>query len=258
MSIVAIARNHVMRLGDQGNVVSVLQLTLASFGYPLKGTGYFGGATDTAVTDFQRKHGLTPDGEVGLATAAALDAAMPVRSSIPIHPPSSEVARPLWVQAGMAWIGTKEQPGSGDNPTILNWAKEEGGDIAKEYTHDVIPWCALFANHILTQVGLKGTGTLWALDFAKWGQKLAGPAVGAFAPMQRSGGGHIPIVIGRDQKGNIMCLGGNQSDAVNIKPFDPARVKAWRWPNGIALPSLVGFNTLPIVHSDGRLSTNEA
>lgn len=28
------------------------------------------------------------------------------------------------------------------------------------YTHDSIPWCALFANHCLTKVGLKGTGTL--------------------------------------------------------------------------------------------------
>lgn len=32
--------------------------------------------------------------------------------------------------------------------------------------------------------------------------------------MLRDGGGHIAIVVGRDQHGNIMGLGGNQSDAV--------------------------------------------
>lgn len=247
----------VLKIGDQGAAVREVQLALAKLGYPLKGTGYFGGATDAAVTAFQKRAGIVSDGEVGPATSAALAAAIP--QGVPILTPStSEITRPMWVQAGMSWIGTKEQPGSGDNPVILNWAKEEGGDIAAEYTHDVIPWCALFANHVLTQVGLKGTGTLWALDFAKWGQKLDGPAVGAFAPMQRSGGGHIPIVIGRDQRGNIMCLGGNQSDAVNIKPFDPSRVVAWRWPNGVALPSAVGFKSLPVVQSDGKISSNEA
>lgn len=255
MTLAFVVGNAVLKLGDQGDNVQAVQWALAALGYPLKGTGYFGGATDTAVSDFQRKAGLTADGEIGPKTAAAIDSALP--HGVP-NPTVPEVTRPLWLQAGLGWLGTKEQPGSGDNPVILNWAKDQGGDIAAEYTHDSIPWCALFANQILTQVGLKGTGTLWALDFAKWGQKLAGPAVGAFAPMQRSGGGHIPIVVGRDQHGNLMCIGGNQSDAVNIKPFDPARVVAWRWPNGVALPAAVGFNSLPIVQSNGKLSSNEA
>ncbi|ACF02403.1 hypothetical protein Rpal_3905 [Rhodopseudomonas palustris TIE-1] len=37
--------------------------------------------------------------------------------------------------------------------------------MAKTYQHDSIAWCALFANHILTKVVLKGSETL-ALDFA--------------------------------------------------------------------------------------------
>lgn len=246
-----------LKIGDQGEEVRTLQLTLASLGYPLKGTGYFGGATDTAVTDFQKRQALPVDGEAGPVTMAALLEAVTAKAKGKTPLPV-ESARPLWLQAAIGWIGTKEQPGSGDNKVILNWAKDQGGDIAEEYTHDSIPWCALFANEVLHQVGLKGTGTLWALDFAKWGVNLAGPAVGAFAPMQRSGGGHIPIVVGRDQNGNLMCVGGNQSDAVNIKPFDPARVVAWRWPNGVPLPANVGMKLLPIVRSDGRLSLNEA
>ncbi len=257
MSIAAMIGPAGLRMGDQGEAVRAVQNALASFGYPLKGTGYFGGATDTAVVDFQKKQSLTPDGEVGPRTAAALDAALAGKAANGKLPVPKESTRPLWVQAAMGWVGTKEQPGSGDNKVILNWAKDQGGDIAAEYTHDAIPWCALFANQVLHQVGLKGTGTLWALDFATWGQKLAGPAVGAFAPMKRSGGGHIPIVIGRDQHGNLMCVGGNQSDAVNVKPFDPGRVVAWRWPNGVPLPNKTGMASLPLVRSDGQLSQAE-
>jgi len=132
--------------------------------------------------------------------------------------------RPTWLVKAIAHIGTHEIAGSRDNPIIMTWAKELGGDIAREYDHDEIPWCALFANAVLHEDGKAGTSTLWALDFAKWGQKLEGPAVGAFAAMRRNGGGHITIVVGRDQHGNVMCCGGNQSDAVNIKPFDPDRI----------------------------------
>ena len=171
--------------------------------------------------------------------------------------------RPAWLQAGLQLIGTKEVPGTGDNKSIINWAKDEGGDIGKEYTHDSIPWCALFANHCLQLASLTGTGTLWALDFAgKWPSiKLAGPAVGAFAPMVRSGGGHIIQVVGRDQHGNIMGLGGNQSDAVNIEPFPVSRLnKGFWWPRAAPVPAAdkIGLTRLPVVRSDGKVSSNEA
>lgn len=167
----------------------------------------------------------------------------------------------MWLEAGLGLVGLAEGVGSRDNPNIIDWAKEEGGDIASEYTHDSIPWCALFIDHILTRGGSKGTGTLWALDYAgKWPSvKLAGPAVGAIAPMQRVGGGHVICVAGRDQHGNIMGLGGNQSDRVSVVGFPPSRLnKGFWWPAGVALPSQVGFSALPIVKSDGRVSGKES
>ena len=229
-----------LKLGDQGELVKMMQLELAKRGYALKGTGYFGSATDTAVTAFQRRAYLKPDGEFGPATAKALDAT-PI-STITSPKVIEEVSRPLWLEAGIALIGTKEGSGAKDNQAIINWAKDEGGDISKEYTHDSIPWCALFANHILTKVGIKGTETLWALDFAgKWPSvKLIGPAVGAFAPMKRTGGGHITVIVGKDQHGNIMGLGGNQADAVNIEPFAASRLNQ-------------GFGGLKMLHYQSKL-----
>lgn len=260
-------KGQVARIGDFGPLVQEIQLGLRSLGYPLKGTGYFGPATDVAVEAFQKAAGLGVDGEVGPRTAAALDRAMSlprpgVRPSPSGGTPSIlEVGRPLWLQAGMRLIGTKETPGSKDNRTIIDWAKEEGGAIAKAYTHDSIPWCALFANVCLTRAGLKGTETLWALDFAgKWPSvRLPDMAVGAFAPMLRDGGGHIMIVVGRDQHGNVMGLGGNQSDAVNIKPFARSRLnKGFWWPKGTSLPAKTGFASLPLVTSSGKVSSSEA
>lgn len=250
----------VLRLGDQGDAVRALQVALAVVGYPLRGTGYFGGATDTAVTDFQKRQGLDPDGVVGPGTAGMLDSAVEAKSRGREALPA-ESLRPLWLQAGLKLINVKETVGSADNPEILEWAKEEGGSIAKDYKHDSIAWCALLANHILTKVGLKGTETLWALDFAgKWPAiKLAGPAVGAFAPMKRPGGGHIICVVGRDQHGNIMGLGGNQGDQVSILPFPEKRLDRGFWyPAGVTPPAAVGMKSLPLVRSDGRLSKDES
>lgn len=256
MSIQQLVGTNTFKLGDGGPVVTAIQLRLRDLGYALKGTGYFGNATDTAVSIFQKRAGVKADGQVGRLTAAILDADVkPVGTPLAV-----EVGRPLWLEAGIKLIGLKEGAGAADNKAIIEWAKDEGGDIAKEYTHDSIPWCALFQNHILTKVGLKGTETLWALDFAgKWPSvKLSGPAVGAFAPMQRSGGGHITCVVGKDQHGNVMGLGGNQSDAVNIEPFSRARLnKGFWWPDSVPVPSLIGFDSLPIVQSNGRVSSNE-
>lgn len=251
--------DFILKLGDQGELVKLAQLELAKKGYALKGTGYFGSATDTAVTSFQKRMKLKPDGEIGKLTAKAIDLT-PIST---INSPNivKEISRPLWLEAGINLIGTKEGIGIKDNKTIIDWAKDEGGDISTEYTHDSIPWCALFANHILTKVGLKGTETLWALDFAgHWPSvKLIGPAVGAFAPMKRTGGGHITIIVGKDQHGNIMGLGGNQADAVNIEPFAASRLnQGYWWPKDVSLPTQIGFSSLPIVNSNGKLSMNEA
>jgi uncharacterized protein (TIGR02594 family) len=167
-------------------------------------------------------------------------------------------SRPSWLIKALSYVGTCELAAPRNNPTIMGWAKKLGGDIGRHYNDDGIPWCALFANAVLHEDGKKGTGTLWALDFAKWGQRLQAAAVGALACMTRNGGGHVTIVVGRDQHGNLMCCGGNQSDAVSVKPFDPKRVISYRWPSEVPLPIEIGFDELPLVTSDGVRSTNEA
>jgi uncharacterized protein (TIGR02594 family) len=245
-----------LKMGMVSENVKLLQLALAEKGYALKGTGYFGPATDTAVETVQRNAGLKVDGEAGPLTAKIIDF-LPAKSLLS-EIKQAQISRPLWLEAGIKLIGVAETPGSKNTKAIMDWAKE---DNFKDYTADSIPWCALFMNHILMSVGLKGTGTLWALDFeGKWPSvKLIGPAVGAFAPMKRTGGGHIICIVGKDQHGNIMGLGGNQSDAVTIAPFAVSRLnQGFYWPKGPTLPAHIGINSLPLVTSTGKVSINEA
>jgi uncharacterized protein (TIGR02594 family) len=263
-----VSPNHSLKFGNSGPAVTAAQLAMKGMGYQLGGSGWFGPATDVAVRAIQRRAGIKVDGELGPATAKIIDDAVAHLTGAQPKPdahtdaaPKVEIDRPLWLEAGIALIGTKEKPGAGDNQAIIDWAHEEGGDIAKEYTHDSIPWCALFANHCLTKVGLPGTETLWALDFAgNWpAVKLIGPAVGAFAPMVRSGGGHIIQIVGKDARGNIMGLGGNQSDQVSIVAFPVSRLnKGFWWPKSVPIPKKVGLSQLPIVSSSGKLSTKES
>lgn len=163
-----------------------------------------------------------------------------------------------WIIRARGYVGLKEFPGERDNPTILGWAKGTGGSTEEAYDHDSIPWCALFVWAVMREVKLKFLDTLWALDGLKYGVGLSGPALGCIVCFKRDGGGHIAFVVGRDKNGNLMCLGGNQSDAVNIKPFDPDRAVGYRWPSEVAKPSKTGMATLPLLTSDGKVSTNEA
>jgi uncharacterized protein (TIGR02594 family) len=262
-----------LKMGDNGPAVVAAQLAMKTMGYQLGGSGYFGPATDVAVRTIQKRAGLKVDGEIGPNTAKVIDAAQAHVKGVVTTPdphtagaPFAEVDRPLWLEAGLSLIGT-ERESSGrfaeghDNPIIIEWAHELGGDISKEYTHDSIPWCALFANHCLAKVGLPGTNSLWALDFAgNWPSiKLIGPAVGAFAPMTRSGGGHIIQVVGKDAHGNIMGLGGNQSDEVNIRAFPILRLnKGFWWPKSVPAPKQIGLSQLPVITMAGKLSTKES
>lgn len=62
-----------LRRGNKGEAVEELQALLnAKFGFDLEIDGDFWKATETAVKEFQKKHGLTADGVVGKKTWAAL------------------------------------------------------------------------------------------------------------------------------------------------------------------------------------------
>lgn len=61
---------NVLSKGMQGQEVSSLQTDLKKLGYlETAATGYFGEATEAAVIRFQKDHGMSPDGVVGVNTS---------------------------------------------------------------------------------------------------------------------------------------------------------------------------------------------
>ena len=96
-----------------------------------------------------------------------------------------------------------------------------------------------------------------ARSYEKAGTKLDKPAYGCLVTFTRNGGGHVGFVVGKDSRGNLMVLGGNQGDAVNIKPFAVSRVTAYRWVGTMSVPAAMRYD-LPLLQSDGKASVNEA
>lgn len=254
MSLVNIIGNATYGLGNTGPTVQAIQFALRERGYvQLTGTGYFGTQTDTAVEDFQRRHGLDVDGVVGPATAAAIDAAA-------VAKPDSDVSKtPLWLTVSLDNVGLKEGAGAKDNKELISDIRT----VTKDYQHDATPWCGGWAGFCLVKAGYKASSKpLWALSYSDVKSepfvKLMGPALGAIAVKIRNGGGHVTFVAGRTRGGALACCGGNQNDMVNVSPYDPGVFIGYYWPKGAPMPKAVGFNTLPIVNTLGKPVSSEA
>ena len=167
-----------------------------------------------------------------------------------------------WVAVGRSKIGTYEIKGAKHNPVIVAmWELAFQATNQKAWIKDdETAWCGGFVGYSLAKAGLSKhipKEFYRAKAWAESGTSLNKAAYGCIVVFARDGGGHVGIVVGKDQKGNIMVLGGNQSDAVNIKPFAVNRVLAYRWCGSEKLPWASRYN-LPVLNSNGQVSTNEA
>ena len=161
------------------------------------------------------------------------------------------VSEPIWISEARKHIGLKEIPGEKHAPMILKWwrlIKRAG------IRSDEVPWCAAFVGGCLETVGLRSSRFESAKSYLEWGTPLLRPAYGCVVIFLRQGGGHVGFVVGQDERGRIMVLGGNQKDKVGIDPFDRSRVVGYRWPDGHALASI----DLPLIASSAPSSRNEA
>lgn len=166
------------------------------------------------------------------------------------------MTEPRWLTRARAYIGMREIPGAKHESRILKFWEA----IKAPYRDDETSWCGAFVGGVLSESGLPiVSGGAAARGWLKLAKKLDKPAVGAVVVFWRGDpkgwSGHVGFVVGRDKAGNIMVLGGNQSDAVNIKPFAMTRVLGYRWPDPLTdAPA----GPLPLLNSNGRVSTNEA
>lgn len=161
------------------------------------------------------------------------------------------MSEPAWLTEARKHIGVREIKGPKHEPKILRWWKDiRRGGIKNDET----AWCAAFVGGCLEAVGIVSSRYESAKSYLSWGVPLNAPVEGCIVVFARSGGGHVAFAVADDGKGRILCLGGNQADAVSIAPFETSRVVGYRWPKAVPVPS----GKLRIVGSFQSSSTNEA
>ena len=129
-----------------------------------------------------------------------------------------------------AEVGTVEWA-KGNNPKVVAYFKDSGNPGV---TDDETAWCAAFVGAMLKRAGIKGTGKLNARSYLDWGtpvdRKNAQPGdVVVFKRGNSSWQGHVAFFV-KDRGALIDVLGGNQSDAVNVKGYQAAALLGIRRP----------------------------
>lgn len=157
-----------------------------------------------------------------------------------------------WIAEARKHIGVKEIPGPKSNSVIQGWLRS----LKAWWEDDATSWCGVFSAQVLQACKLPYPKDWYrAKAYLSLPVKLDKPAYGCIVVFERAGGGHVGFVVGKDRFDNLMVLGGNQGDCVCIKPFSKDRVVGYRWPN---LYPTNGRFKLPLLDSDGKVSTNEA
>lgn len=158
-----------------------------------------------------------------------------------------------------------QQPQDGD-PSWLKIARREEAKNVKEPDRRILEyfkatdfgpkatpataWCGAFAAFCIKNSGNPvPRGSARAANWANWGEQLSAgsPAdkvpLGAVVVLSPSPGtgssGHVAFFVGSDEKDQkkVKLLGGNQSDALNVKSFKRSVVREIRWPPDSEEPS---------------------
>lgn len=133
-------------------------------------------------------------------------------------------------ELAQAEIGTVEWK-NGHNPKVVAYFKDSGNPGV---TDDETAWCAAFVGAMLRRAGMKSTGKLNARSYLDWGtpveRKDAQPGdVVIFKRGNSSWQGHVAFFV-KDRGALIDVLGGNQSNAVNVKPYQAKALLGIRRP----------------------------
>lgn len=229
-----------VKLGCRGEPVVEVQRLLKLHGYDIDCDGIFGNGTHKTVKKFQQDNDLDVDGVVGKNTFNKLKEPKESNDNMTTMP---------WLEYAREEIGVHEV--TNEDRVHRYWKTAKLSGLAK-YPATQIPWCSGYLCAMMEKAGIRSARTDGAKNWLNWGEKLEDACDGCIVVFTRSGGGHVGIVVGEDEKGNLLVLGGNQGNAVNVKSFSRSRVTGYRYPTGYQ-PSY------KLTEGDGtKLSDNES
>ena len=128
----------------------------------------------------------------------------------------------------LKYYGQKEITGPESNTVILEMIQEM---YSKAKDDSRIAWCSIFMNAVAKRAGYPQSDSMAARSWLKVGEPTDYPAVGDVVVFWRykpnSWQGHVGLYI-REDANYVWCLGGNQSDAVNIRKYLKNKVLGYR------------------------------
>jgi len=191
-------------------------------------------------------------GVPGPKTQAAYDAYHVGKAPAAVIPVTPALGTP-WMTEANRWLGLREIAGKQHHPQILSWWEK----TKLPYRDDETPWCAAYVGGCLEECGIQSTRSAAARSYEKYGDAITTPTYGAITVFWRGSKtgwqGHVAFLVGVTRTGDLLCLGGNQSDAVTVAKFDRARLLGFRFPKGdfVRRPA-------PVLAGPSSYSTNEA
>lgn len=143
------------------------------------------------------------------------------------------------MESALRYLGTKEVSGGASNPIIVNFFNKAGHPQIKD---DSVAWCSAFVNAVMYDSGYKGTKSLMARSWLKWGQTVISPRYGDVVIFSRGTDpafGHVAFFEKWDDKW-VYVIGGNQSDSVSRARYPRERLLGFRRPleTGTTLPEM--------------------
>jgi uncharacterized protein (TIGR02594 family) len=148
--------------------------------------------------------------------------------------PLGAIAMPLpdedfpWLPIAFEEFGVREIRGSKNNPRIVEYHKST--DLSQKYSYlpDEVEWCASFVNWCIKKAKVPATNSALVHPWTKWGIAAPAPRRGCVITfLWDDGFAHVSFYLG--EIGNyVICLGGNQSDAVWTSIYHKKYVTSYR------------------------------
>lgn len=98
-------------------------------------------------------------------------------------------------------------------------------------------WCGAFADHVLENLGVARLDTgdkydkLRAAQYLGYGEDVGGidnAQSGDLVVIRNPDGWHVSFYVGKNEKGEVLALGGNQGNSVKVSAYSTGKVKGVR------------------------------
>lgn len=139
----------------------------------------------------------------------------------------------LCFHIALSKIGLKEIPGEQHEPAVVDFFAATGN---KWIQNDETAWCGAFASWVLkmalAELHPSKADRIRARKFLEVGESTRRPEQGDLVVLSRGASpshGHVGFFVAETSE-KVYVLGGNQTNQVNIQPFDKTRVLGYRRP----------------------------